>query len=68
MTPKGIPADRLAFLEKTFQEAARSAKLREYMEARGLKLEASSAAEFRKVIDAEYVAMGQVMKAIGLGK
>lgn len=68
IAPKGIRADRLAFLEKTFQEAARSPVLRDYMASRGLKLEATNGAEFRKVIDAEYVAMGEIIKAIGLGK
>jgi len=68
IAPKGIAPDRLAFLEKAFQQAARSPMIREYMESRGLKVEATNSAEFRKVIDAEYVAMGQVIKAIGLGK
>jgi len=68
IAPKGIAPDRLAFLEKAFQQAARSPMIREYMETRGLRVEATSSAEFRKVIDAEYVAMGQVIKAIGLGK
>lgn len=68
IAPKGIAPDRLALLEQTFQQAARSPKLREYMESRDLKIVASNGLEFRKLIDAEYVAMGQVIKAIGLGK
>lgn len=68
IAPKGIPPDRLALLEQTFQQAARSPKIREYMESRDLKIVASSGQEFRKLIDAEYVAMGQIIKAIGLGK
>ena len=68
IAPKGLAPDRLALLEKTFQQAARSAKFQEFMDARGLTIVASSGAEFRKVIDAEYVAMGQVVKTIGLAK
>ena len=68
IAPKGIAPDRLALLEQTLQQAARSPKFREYMESRDLKIVASNGQDFRKLIDAEYVAMGQVIKAIGLGK
>ena len=66
--PKGIPADRLAILEKGFRDAAGTDKFRQYMESRGIKVEGTSGADFRKLIDSEYVAMGEVMKAIGLTK
>ena len=68
IAPTGIPADRMALLESAFRQAARSEKFRQYMESRGIQVDASSAAEFRKVIDAEYVAMGEVMKSLGLAK
>jgi tripartite-type tricarboxylate transporter receptor subunit TctC len=68
IAPKGIPADRMALLEKTFRDAARSDKFRQYMQSRGIEIEASSAADFRKLIDTEYVAMGEVMKSLGLAK
>ena len=64
--PKGIPADRVAILEKAFRDAARSDKFRQYMEPRGIRVEAASGAEFRKLIDSEYSAMGELMKSIGL--
>jgi tripartite-type tricarboxylate transporter receptor subunit TctC len=66
--PRGIPADRLAILEKAFQQAARTDKFRQFMESRGIKVEASTGPEFRKLIDAEYAAMGEIIKAIGLAK
>lgn len=66
--PKGIPADRLAILEKAFRDAARTDKFRQYMESRGIKVEGTSGADFRKLIDSEYAAMGEVMKEIGLAK
>lgn len=66
--PKGIPPDRMAILEKAFRDAARSDKFRQYMQTRGIEVEASSGADFRKLIDTEYVAMGEVMKSLGLAK
>jgi tripartite-type tricarboxylate transporter receptor subunit TctC len=66
--PKGIPAERVAILEKAFREAARSDRFRQYMEPRGIKVEGSNSAEFRKLIDTEYAAMGELMKSIGLTK
>ena len=68
IAPKGVPADRMAILEKAFREAARSEKFSQYMQSRGIEIEASSAADFRKLIDTEYVAMGEVMKSLGLAK
>ena len=68
IAPKGVPADRMALLESAFRQAARSDKFREYMQSRGIEVNASSAAEFRKLIDTEYAAMGEVMKSLGLAK
>ncbi|HEY2969476.1 MAG TPA: tripartite tricarboxylate transporter substrate binding protein [Casimicrobiaceae bacterium] len=68
IAPNGVPADRMAVLENAFRQAARSDRFRQYMESRGIEVEASSAAEFRKLIDTEYVAMGEVMKSLGLAK
>jgi tripartite-type tricarboxylate transporter receptor subunit TctC len=68
IAPRTLPADRLAVLQKAFAEAAQSAKFREFMQKRGEEAKGSSAAEFRRLIDSEYVAMGKVMAAIGLKK
>lgn len=68
IAPNGIPADRLALLESAFRQAARSDKFREYMQPRGIEVNAASGAEFRKLIDSEYAAMGDVMKGLGLAK
>ena len=59
---KGIPADRIAILEKAFVQAAKSEKFRQQMESKGVTAEGWSAAEFRKLIDTEYKAMGEVAK------
>jgi tripartite-type tricarboxylate transporter receptor subunit TctC len=68
IAPKGISADRMAILENAFREAARSDRFRQYMQSRGIQIEASSAADFRKLIDSEYAAMGEVMRSLGLAK
>jgi tripartite-type tricarboxylate transporter receptor subunit TctC len=66
--PKGIPADRVAILEKAFTQAARSDKFRQSMESKGVTAEGASGAEFRKLIDTEYRAMGEIATALGMAK
>lgn len=68
IAPRTLPADRLAVLQKAFAEAAQSAKFKDFMQKRGEEAKGSSSAEFRKLIDSEYEAMGKVMAAIGLTK
>ena len=66
--PKGIPPDRVAILEKAFARAAKSDKFRQLMEAKGVTVEGSGAAEFRKLIDTEFKAMGEVVTSLGMAK
>ena len=66
--PKGIPPDRIAILEKAFAQAAKSDKFRQLMEAKGVTVEGSGAAEFRKLIDTEFKAMGEVVTSLGMAK
>jgi len=66
--PKALPADRAAVLQKAFADAAQTPKFKEFMEKRGEEVRGSSSADFRKLIDSEYAAMGQVMESIGLAK
>ena len=66
--PKGIPADRIAILEKAFTQAAKSDKFRQSMESRGVTAEGGGAAEFRRLIDTEYKAMGEVVVSLGMAK
>ena len=68
IAPRTLPADRLAVLQKAFAEAAQSAKFKEFMQKRGEEAKGTTSAEFRKLIDSEYEAMGKVMAAIGLTK
>jgi len=65
---KALPADRMAVLQKAFAEAAQSEKFRKFMESRGEEAKGTSSAEFRKLIDTEYDAIGKVMASIGLAK
>jgi tripartite-type tricarboxylate transporter receptor subunit TctC len=66
--PKGIPPDRLAILEKAFMQAAKSEKFRAAMEARGVNAEGWTSAEFRKLIDSEHKALGEVVASLGLAR
>lgn len=66
--PKGIPPERVAILEKAFVQAAKSEKYRRLMEPKGVTAEGWGAAEFRKLIEAEYKAMGEITAALGLAK
>lgn len=68
IAPKDLPQDRLAILEEAFRKAARSESFTKFMEQRGLNVEASTAKEFRALIDSEYEAMGKVTSALGLAK
>ena len=68
IAPKALPADRAAVLQKAFADAAQTPKFKEFMEKRGEEVRGSSSADFRKLIDSEYAAMGQVMESIGLAK
>ena len=66
--PKGIPPERVAILEKAFGQAAKSDKYRQSMEAKGVTAEGGGAAEFRKLIDTEFKAMGEVAASLGMAR
>ncbi len=67
--PKGLPADRLAILEKAFQQGARSEKFTKNpaMDPKtGERIVALPGKQFEKIIRAEYAAMGAMAKQLGL--
>lgn len=66
--PKGLPADRVAFLEKAFRQAAQTAKFREALVARGEQPIGSTAAEFRKAIATEFAEHDEIIQSLGLKK
>lgn len=68
IAPKGLPADRLAILERAFRQAVQSEKFREFAVKEGGKAVGSTAAEFGELIRAEYQAFAQIVKDLGLGK
>ena len=68
VAPNGLPADRLAVLQKAFADAAKSDAFRAFMESRGEEAKGSTSAEFRKLIDTEYGAINKVIASIGLNK
>lgn len=68
IAPKTLPADRVAVLQKAFAQAAQTEAFKKFMESRGEEAKGSSSADFRKLIDGEYAAMGKVMTSLGLVK
>ncbi len=64
--PKGMPADRVAILEKAFIQASQSESFRAFMASAGglIPTGQQNAAAFRKFIDSEYAAMRELSKAI----
>lgn len=66
--PKGMAPERVAVLEKAFVQAIRSDRFRQAMAARGATAEGLGAAEFRKLIEAEHKAMGEVVAALGMAR
>lgn len=66
--PKGLPADRVAFLEKAFRQAAQTPKFREALVARGEQGIGSTAGEFRKLIATEFAEHDEIIQGLGLKK
>ncbi len=64
--PKGIPSDRLAILEKAFQQAAKTAKVKTVLEQQGEESVGSSGKEFEELIRSEAAANSAVAKQLGL--
>jgi len=68
IAPKGVPADRLAFLESAFRKAAQTPEFKTFLASQSINVEGTSAQEMRKVMDDEYAAMAHVAKSLGLVK
>jgi tripartite-type tricarboxylate transporter receptor subunit TctC len=66
IAPKGIPADRLAILEKAFAEGARTEKYRDFMAGLWTSAVGSTGAEFGQLLAEESAAMKQVVAQLGL--
>ncbi len=64
--PKGIPADRLAILEKAFQDACLSPKVKEFFEQQGDEAVGGPGKEFEKMVRAEAKGNAIIAKQIGL--
>lgn len=64
--PKGIAADRLATLEKAFQQAAKTEKVRSILEKQGEEPVGSTGKEFEDLIRSEAAANSAVAKQLGL--
>jgi tripartite-type tricarboxylate transporter receptor subunit TctC len=68
IAPKGVPADRAAVIEKVFRQATQHPKFLEFEASRSESAVGGSAADFAKLIRAEYEANAEVIRRLGLGR
>jgi tripartite-type tricarboxylate transporter receptor subunit TctC len=64
--PKGIPADRLAILEKALQQAAQTQKVKDNLRNLGETVSFGSGKQFEEAVRVEAAAMATAAKEIGL--
>jgi tripartite-type tricarboxylate transporter receptor subunit TctC len=66
--PKGMSAERVAYLEKVSGTAARSDRYKDVVAKTGEDALALSAAETKKLVDKDFLEIGEIVKALGLAK
>lgn len=64
--PKGIPADRLAILERAFKQATESQKVKDFLEKKGEKFMNLSGREFKEIMCSDAAGNNIVAKKLGL--
>jgi tripartite-type tricarboxylate transporter receptor subunit TctC len=68
LAPKGLPADKIATLEKAFEAAVKTPSVRKFMEESGEQLVIRKGAELRKMVAEEYDALGKVAASLNIQK
>jgi tripartite-type tricarboxylate transporter receptor subunit TctC len=68
IAPQGVQADRMAKLTDTFTAAVRTPRFREVMEAQGATLGLLVGEQMGRAMQAEYDALGEVARSLGLQK
>ena len=68
VAPKGLPADRVAVLEKAFHQATQHRKFVDFEASRGESAVGGRSGDFGKMIKTEYEANAEILKALGLAK
>jgi tripartite-type tricarboxylate transporter receptor subunit TctC len=66
LAPKGVPAGRLAVLEKAFQQAAQTEKVKGILEKQGEVSIGSTGKEFEELVRSEAAANTAIAKQLGL--
>ena len=66
--PKGLPAEKVAALEKAFEAAAKTPAMHKFMEDAGEQLVIRKGTELRKMIADEYEALGKVATSLNIEK
>ena len=68
IAPKGIPAERMERLQKAFQDALQSERMRGILAAQGATPRMRTGDTLRTAIHNEYTELGEVAKRLGLQK
>lgn len=68
IAPQGIPADRMARLTEAFTNAARTPRFQEVMQAQGAVSDLLVGEAMGRAMRAEYDALGEVARSLGLQK
>jgi tripartite-type tricarboxylate transporter receptor subunit TctC len=66
--PKGLAPEQVQVLERAFRQAAQTPAFREAIAKRGERAVGGPGAEFRKMIEAEFVANEEIITSLGLRK
>jgi tripartite-type tricarboxylate transporter receptor subunit TctC len=66
VAPKGVPAERLAFLRKAFADIVKDPAFRQAAEKVGVEPDHASAEVFEKQVRQEHVVFGRLVKELGL--
>ena len=66
--PKGMPAERVAALQKAFHQATQQRKFLDFEASRGETAVGGPPGDFAKMIKAEFEANAEILKRLGLAK
>jgi tripartite-type tricarboxylate transporter receptor subunit TctC len=67
IAPAGVPADRLAVLQRAFEDAAHSERYRAFAQKQGQDAVAWGPDQARAAITTEYAAFGRIISQLGMG-
>ena len=66
--PKGLPAERVAVLQKAFHQATQQRKFQEFEASRGETAVGGPPGDFARLVKSEFEANAEILKRLGLAK